>query len=95
MIWLKIVSIWMGVRLGFDVLFQDTDLVWLKDPWPVFSDPEVDAYLSDDGSRAERFAPLYANGGFFYLRSNQRVISFMHSIFLSYDTILVSCCSVR
>lgn len=27
MMWLKIVSVWVAVRLGFDVLFQDADLV--------------------------------------------------------------------
>lgn len=27
MMWLKIVSVWVATRLGFNVLFQDADLV--------------------------------------------------------------------
>jgi hypothetical protein len=30
--WLKILSVYMVNALGHDVLFQDADVVWLKDP---------------------------------------------------------------
>jgi hypothetical protein len=88
MMWLKIVSVWIAIRLGYDVLFQDADLVWFKDPWHVFSDPAVDGYFMDDGSRSERFSPLYTNSGFYYLRSNPRVIHFMQTLLFSYDMIV-------
>ncbi len=70
------------------MLFQDADLVWFRDPWEAFDDPEVDGYFMDDGARSERFAPLYANSGFYFLRSNPRVIHFMQTVLFSYDMIV-------
>eukprot|EP00937_MAST-01D_sp_MAST-1D-sp2_P001468 g1468.t1 len=32
--WLKNLSVHMLLRLGWDVLFQDVDMVWQADPWP-------------------------------------------------------------
>lgn len=78
--WLKIVAVWITVRLGYDVLFQDADLVWFKSPWEVFDDPSFDAYCMDDGARSERFSPLYANSGFYYLRANPRIVHFMQTL---------------
>ncbi|XP_072180901.1 uncharacterized protein [Diadema setosum] len=34
------------LRRGVDVLFSDADVVWLKDPLPVFTPPEYDVYYS-------------------------------------------------
>ena len=78
--WLKIVSVWIAVRLGYDVLFQDADLVWFRPPWEAFEDPDVDGFFMDDGARSERFAPLYANSGFYFLRSNPVVNHFMQTV---------------
>lgn len=47
-------------ELGYDLLFQDADVVWYKDPLEYFHDkalPEFDIYFQDDGSRQERYAP--------------------------------------
>jgi hypothetical protein len=65
---------------SYDVLFQDADIVWFKSPWEAFSDPKIDAYLSDDGARSERFAPFFANSGFYYLRSNPMINHFMETV---------------
>ena len=65
---------------SYDVLFQDADLVWFKAPWPVFDDPGVDGYFMDDGARSERFAPLFANSGFYYLRATPMVQHFMQTV---------------
>jgi hypothetical protein len=32
MMWLKVVSVYAVLRTGHDVLFQDADLVWWRDP---------------------------------------------------------------
>ena len=34
MMWFKVTSVYLALRCGFNVLFQDTDLVWLKNPMP-------------------------------------------------------------
>ena len=86
--WLKIVSVWIALRLGYHVLFQDADLVWFKSPWSAFEDESIDGFFMDDGSRSERFSPIYANSGFYFLRSNPVVIHFMQGLLFSYDTII-------
>lgn len=65
---------------SYDVFFQDADVVWLKSPWDAFQDPDIDGWFMDDGARSERFAPLYANSGLYYLRSNPMVQHFMQSV---------------
>lgn len=62
--------------------------MWFRDPWGMFEDPSIDGFFMDDGSRSERFSPLYANSGFFYLQSNPRVIHFMQTVLFSYDMIV-------
>ena len=34
MMWFKMVCVYVAVAAGYDVLFQDVDLIWLKDPIP-------------------------------------------------------------
>jgi len=70
--WLKTVSAWITNRLGYNVLFQDVDVMWLKPFMHVFNDMEYDAFFMDDAARSDRFAPYFANSGFFYLRNNVR-----------------------
>jgi len=33
MMWYKSFSLWMIIKRGFNVLFQDVDLVWFRDPF--------------------------------------------------------------
>jgi len=69
----KVISVQLVNELGYDLLFQDVDIVWYKNPLDYFHDkslPEFDVYFQDDGSRQERYAPYSANSGFYYVRSN-------------------------
>jgi hypothetical protein len=34
--WLKVVSVYTVLRNGYDVLFQDADVIWWRDPRQVF-----------------------------------------------------------
>jgi hypothetical protein len=34
MMWYKAFSLWMVVKRGYNVLFQDVDIVWFRDPFP-------------------------------------------------------------
>ena len=91
MMWLKVTSVYLVVATKANVLFQDADVVWLRDPLPHFhskADPEVDAFFMDDGARSQRYTPFYANTGFYFLRNNDRVSFFLHRLLLAYDVIL-------
>ena len=71
----KVLCVQLVNELGYDVLFQDADLVWYKNPLDYFHDKSLaqfDLYFQDDGSRQERYAPYSANSGFYYVRSNSR-----------------------
>lgn len=64
--------------LGYDVLFQDVDMVWRKDPVPYLLDEaavDFDARFMYDGRNALH-APLHANTGFFLLRNRPVVRTF-------------------
>jgi len=99
MMWYKCFSVYMILREGFNILFQDVDLVWFKDPFPFFKEilekdakahPTVaplDALLSDDGQRSLRYTPFFANSGFYYLRSNPRSIYMTYGIMISFPMI--------
>jgi Nucleotide-diphospho-sugar transferase len=84
MMWYKAFSVYLILRMKINVLFQDADLVWFKDPFPYFhnygKDSEgnvvikgsehIEAFFSDDGQRSLRYSPFYANSGFYYLKGN-------------------------
>ena len=42
MMWIKVLCVYLPLNLGYHVLFQDADVVWLKDPiHDYFLKPEV------------------------------------------------------
>lgn len=67
-------------RLGYDFLFQDTDLAWYRDPLHYFethAKPGFDMYFQHDGwHHPLRFAPFAANTGFYFVRYNERTEHF-------------------
>ena len=88
--------------MGFHVLFQDADLVWFREPFGYFtqymndtksliesgrSESYPDAFFSDDGARSARYAPFFANSGFYLLRANQRTLYFAWSILSAFDAL--------
>lgn len=73
MMWLKVTSVYLTSAAGFDVLFQDVDLVWMRDPLPFLQSTKEDAVFMDDGARTPRFTPFYANTGFYFMRRNFRI----------------------
>ena len=42
MMWLKTTSVYVTQQAGFDVIFQDADLVWLNDPIPFLQQQKGD-----------------------------------------------------
>jgi len=97
MMWYKAFSIYLILKMDINVLFQDVDLVWFKDPFPYFHDfnknneksTEIDGFFSDDGQRSLRYAPFYANSGFYYLKASERTVYFAWSIMISFDIVQV------
>eukprot|EP00607_Mallomonas_marina_P007308 CAMPEP_0182418196 /NCGR_PEP_ID=MMETSP1167-20130531/2668_1 /TAXON_ID=2988 /ORGANISM="Mallomonas Sp, Strain CCMP3275" /LENGTH=466 /DNA_ID=CAMNT_0024592271 /DNA_START=567 /DNA_END=1964 /DNA_ORIENTATION=- len=80
LMWLKVTSVYLSLVAGFDVLFQDADLVWMKDPRPMLQATSHDAVFMDDGARTPRFTPFFANTGFYYLRCNSIVLHLMERV---------------
>jgi Nucleotide-diphospho-sugar transferase len=80
----KVYSVHLLVLLGYDVLLQDVDVVWRRNPLEFFqSSPEArghDLIFQDDGSRLPRFAPYFANTGFYFVRTNERTVYFFNHL---------------
>jgi hypothetical protein len=75
MMFAKVVCVQLISSLGYDLIFQDVDVVWFKNPLEYFHDKtnefyDFDMYFQDDGARSNRYAPMAANSGFYYVRSN-------------------------
>jgi len=64
----QVYCVQMTIMMGYDVLFQDVDVVWYKNPLPFFQDKSsamynFDVYFQDDGSRQLFYSPYSANTG--------------------------------
>lgn len=101
MMWYKAFSVWLLLSLKYNVLFQDVDLVWFREPFSYFREyisnaadsnfgiyPE--AFFSDDGQRGLRYSPFYANSGFYYLLHSERTQFFAWTIMTAFDTLHVT-----
>ena len=73
LMWLKTTSVYIALAAGFDVIFQDADLVWLKDPVPYLKSVVRDVAFMDDGARTPRFTPYFVNSGFYFFKNTRRV----------------------
>jgi len=88
----KSLSVQLPIMLGYDVLFQDVDVVWYKDPSTYFRSRRDDAdsadlYFQFDGNLQARFAPYSANSGFFFARNNLKTRHFFKTFLYSGDII--------
>jgi len=93
MMWSKVVTVQLVNRLGHDVLFQDVDLVWYKNPLEFFHDKtnplhDFDILFQDDGARSLRYAPYSANTGFYYVRNNDKTKFLFRSLLYLGDMVL-------
>ena len=82
--------------LGYDVLFQDVDIVWLtpdRDPLEFFQDESskfshFDIIFQHDGSNNVRYAPYSANSGFYFARANKKTQYLFTSLLYHSDLII-------
>jgi len=91
----KVMCVQMVSSLGYNILFQDVDIVWYKNPIPFFESErpellEFDMMFQDDGGHTTRYAPYSANSGFYYVRHNAKTEHFFSSLLTSGDMILES-----
>lgn len=89
----KVYCVQMVSMLGYDILFQDVDVVWYKNPLPWFHDEtnpdrHFDMYFQDDGNHVLFYAPYAANTGFYYVRNNDRTRYFFNSLLMAGDLIM-------
>jgi Nucleotide-diphospho-sugar transferase len=99
MMWYKSLSLYVMIHLQYNVLFQDVDWVMFKDHFEVIrqkiaeykavegEDAELDLLFSDDGNLSLRYAPFFANSGFYYIRASRRTLQLSWSIIESMDYI--------
>ena len=66
----KSVATWDALHLAQTVLFQDVDVLWLRDPIADLAgqQPEVDVLVMYDGPNPH-FAPLHVNSGFVHVQA--------------------------
>jgi hypothetical protein len=89
----KVVAVQLVNWLGYDVLFQDVDVVWLQNN-PLDAvlklHPSFDLLFQDDGARSLRYAPFFANSGFYLVRYSEHTRHFLVRMLHSGDTIVTS-----
>jgi hypothetical protein len=95
MMFAKVVCVQLINHLGYDLLFQDVDIVWYKNPIEYFHDSnnqhyDFDMYFQDDGAHTKRYAPYSANSGFYYVRNNDKTRYLFDALLYSGDMILQS-----
>lgn len=76
-------------RFPGNVLFQDVDLVWRRDPRPFLAQQAkegADIQAMYDGPNG-RFQPLYANSGFMYFQNTPPVRAFWAEVMAQHDMI--------
>mmetsp|Transcript_10301 Transcript_10301/g.15808 ORF Transcript_10301/g.15808 Transcript_10301/m.15808 type:complete len:534 (+) Transcript_10301:161-1762(+) len=87
----KIYAVHMINLLGYDVLFQDTDMIWFKDPLVYFQTrvpSGFDIYFQDDGQHRSKYAPYSPNTGFYYMRHNKRTQFLMSHLLRMGDVVM-------
>lgn len=76
MMWRRVEFLRVVLELGYNLLFSDADIMWFRDPFPHLS-PDADFQIACDhfNGHPTDLANL-PNGGFVYVRSNERTIGF-------------------
>lgn len=102
MMWYKAFCVHLIASRGINLLFQDADLVWFRDPFPYFKEYREkvkdrsamsgsfpDAFFSDDGQRSLRYSPFFANSGFYYMIGGPKSAYMAWSIMTAFDAVQV------
>ncbi|XP_077212241.1 uncharacterized protein At4g15970-like [Tasmannia lanceolata] len=76
MMWRRIQFLRLVLKLGYNFVFTDADVMWIRNPFPHFMTTvditmACDGFMGDISDRKNR-----VNGGFNYVRSNNATIKF-------------------
>ncbi|KAG7337290.1 nucleotide-diphospho-sugar transferase [Nitzschia inconspicua] len=88
----KVICVHLILYSNYNVLFQDVDVLWFKNPLEFLQSPELeewDMIFQDDGSRQTRFRPYSANSGFYFVRNND-ITRFFFSTLLRMGDVMTS-----
>ncbi|RYG66349.1 hypothetical protein EON64_09980 [archaeon] len=88
--WLKTSAVFLALHAGFDVLFQDVDIIWMRDVLTQLQSTDKDMVFMDDGARTPRFSPFYFNSGFYYIKHNKRTLYVLTRLLLRSTEISVT-----
>jgi len=88
----KVFCVHLVTQLGYNVLFQDVDVVWYRHPLEYFKlssgdTPKFDMYFQDDGAHSVRYAPYSPNTGFYFVRAVDRTRYFFNCLVKMSDII--------
>lgn len=86
----KVYCVHLVMSLGYDVLFQDVDVIWHKNPLEYLiteEKKEWDMLFQDDGSRQPRYNPYSPNTGFYFVRNNPLTMYFFSTLLRMGDLI--------
>lgn len=86
----KVYCVHLVISCGYNVLFQDVDLVWYRDPLPYLESKELaewDMMFQDDGARSQRYAPFSPNTGFYFVRYTPESLFFFGMLMRQGDVI--------
>eukprot|EP00270_Netrium_digitus_P014890 TRINITY_DN5144_c0_g1_i1.p1 TRINITY_DN5144_c0_g1~~TRINITY_DN5144_c0_g1_i1.p1 ORF type:complete len:400 (-),score=86.39 TRINITY_DN5144_c0_g1_i1:192-1214(-) len=72
LMWYRLTTNLRILELGFDIIFTDNDILWFRNPLPFFGG-DFDMYIACDRYKEEE---SLANGGFYFVRSNERTLKF-------------------
>uniref|UniRef100_A0A7N0URV7 Nucleotide-diphospho-sugar transferase domain-containing protein n=1 Tax=Kalanchoe fedtschenkoi TaxID=63787 RepID=A0A7N0URV7_KALFE len=77
MMWSRTQLLLNVLKLGFNFIFTDTDVLWLRNPFMNLSnDMNIDFQIScDDLNPNSSFTDCQINTGFYFVRSNNRTIA--------------------
>jgi hypothetical protein len=79
----KVFCVHLVLSCGYDVLFQDVDVVMFRNPLEFFLQDELrewDMMFQDDGARTVRYQPYSPNTGFYYVRNNPTTMFFFGTL---------------
>ncbi|EPS67041.1 hypothetical protein M569_07732 [Genlisea aurea] len=86
MMWRRIDFLRSVLAMGYNFVFTDADVMWFRDPFPNFH-PDADFQIACDhfsgGAEDTRNVP---NGGFSFVRSNERSMEFYNFWYSSRNT---------
>ncbi|GFP93965.1 uncharacterized protein at4g15970 [Phtheirospermum japonicum] len=87
MMWRRIDFLRSVLEMGYNFVFTDADVMWFRDPFPDFH-PDADFQIACDhfSGRAEDLEYNIPNGGFNFVRSNNRSIEFYKFWYSSHIT---------